>query len=332
MDSKIEKLQSCLALFRDMPEASILINYRSRNNMLTFDERLSVTQAIDKAFAPVFLEMRAESPSLSESDLIHCALVAAGFKSEVIADCISISKDSLRTKKRRLKEKLSQVWSELLFPESESVTKTVTKSVAEKCYDNDTQHISRADEAPILLQQNQLNSKVMETKKVTFSSAVKSGWKNCFKYSGRASRKEFWIFFTFNVFLFLLLGLITPRISFHFDFKPLYMRRIVSMTLYMLAIGVILPLASLIIRRLHDSEKNGWLSLIVLIPVFVLAISPLVYIVTELPMAGTNSIMGTLLIPGLAAIIALCSLKGTEGPNNYGPDPNVITQPASETI
>jgi uncharacterized membrane protein YhaH (DUF805 family) len=59
MDSKIEKLQSCLALFRDMPEASILINYRSRNNMLTFDERLSVTQAIDKAFAPVFLEMGA---------------------------------------------------------------------------------------------------------------------------------------------------------------------------------------------------------------------------------------------------------------------------------
>jgi len=328
MDSRTEKLQSCLALFREMPEACMLIDYRSRQSRLTFDDRMAVTRCIENAFAPVFLEMRAESPSLSESDLIFCALAAAGFKPEVISDCISISKESLRMRRKRLKEKLSPFWAEQLFPEAETVTKTVTG----KCYDNGTQHISGADEPAILLQQNQLNSKVMETKKVTFSSAVKSGWRNCFKYSGRASRKEFWIFFTFNVFLFLLIGLITPRISFHFDFKPLYLRRIVSMTLYVLAIGVILPLASLIIRRLHDSEKNGWLSLIVLIPVFVLAISPLVYIVTELPMAGTTSLMGTLLIPGMAAIIALCSLKGTEGPNNYGPDPNVVTQPVSETI
>ena len=116
MDSSTEKLQSCLTLFQEMPQASILINYRSRNSMLTFDERLSITQAIDQAFGPVFLEMRAQSPALSESDLIHCALVAAGFKSEVIADCISISKDSLRTKKRRLKEKLLIIYFFHGFP------------------------------------------------------------------------------------------------------------------------------------------------------------------------------------------------------------------------
>lgn len=331
MDSRIEKLQSCLAQFRQMPEACILINYRSRNNMLSFDERLSITQAIDKAFAPVFLEMRVESPSLSESDLIQCALVAAGFKSEVIADCISISKDSLRTKKRRLKEKLSPSWSELLFPESESVTKSVAKTVTEKCYDNATQHISAGNEAAILLQQNQLNSKVMETKKVTFSSAVISGWRNCFNYSGRASRKEFWVFFAFNTCLFIIVALLAPRLLVSLNLKPLSLHRTVATVLYLLAIGVLVPIASLIIRRLHDSEKNGWLSLMVLIPIIGLAISPLVYVITQLPMAGATSIMGSLLIPGTGAIIALCSLKGTEGPNSYGPDPNVVTNPTQET-
>ena len=85
MDSRIEKLQSCLAQFRQMPEASMLIEYRSRLNRLTFDDRMAVTRCIEKTFAPVFLDMRAESPSLSESDLIFCALAAAGLKPKVFA-------------------------------------------------------------------------------------------------------------------------------------------------------------------------------------------------------------------------------------------------------
>lgn len=314
MDSSTEKLQSCLTLFQEMPQASILINYRSRNSMLTFDERLSITQAIDQAFGPVFLDMRAQSPALSESDLIHCALVAAGFKSEVIADCISISKDSLRTKKRRLKEKLPPHWSALLFP------------VAEKCYDNATQHISGTHEPAILLQQNQLNSKVMETKKVTFASAVKSGWKNCFNYSGRASRKEFWIFSAFNVFLFFIVAIIAPRLIVFLHIQPLQLHRLVAITVYLISLGLLLPVASLIVRRLHDSDKNGWLSLIVHIPTLGLAITPIVFVITKQPIEAVVSLETSLLIPALAAIIVLCSLKGSEGPNGYGADPNILTE------
>lgn len=291
----------------------MLINYRTRETKFTFEDRISVTRCIEKVFAPVFLEMRVESPSLSESDLIYCALIAAGFKPEVIADCISISKESLRMRKIRVKEKLSPFWTGILFLESD----------ATKSCDNVAQHNSQADEAAILLRQNQLNSKVMETKKVTFSSAVISGWRNCFNYSGRASRKEFWVFFAFNTCLFIIVALFAPRLLVSLNLKPLSLHRTLATVIYLLAIGVLLPIASLIIRRLHDSEKNGWLSLMVLIPVLGLAISPLVYVITQLPMAGANSIMGSLLIPGTGAIIALCSLKGTEGPNSYGPDPKV---------
>lgn len=47
---------------------------------------------------------------------------------------------------------------------------------------------------------------------------------------------------------------------------------------------------------------------------------------------GTAGIMSFLVIlsfVGFIILIIFCALPGTEGPNRYGPDPNVITQPAS---
>lgn len=195
MDPRTDVLNSCLSEFRNTPEANTLVYYRSRDSRLSFDERMAITRSIEKAFSPMFLQLKTESPSLSESDLIYCALVAAGLSPVVIADCISISKDSLRMRKIRVKEKLSQSWVELLFPESDP--DTATKSATGKCDDNVAQHNSQAQEQAILLPQNQLNAKVMETKNVTFGQAIRLGFKNLFKFSGRASRSEFWYFILF---------------------------------------------------------------------------------------------------------------------------------------
>jgi len=203
MDSRTDVLNSCLTEFRNTPEANTLVYYCRRDSRLSFDERMAVTRSVETAFSPMFLQLKTESPSLSESDLIYCALVAAGLSPVVIADCLSISKDSLRMRKIRVKEKLSLSWAELLFP---------------KCDDNVAQHISGADESTILLRKNQLNAKVMETRKITFGQAVKLGFRNCFRFSGRASRSEFWYFILFYSILFYVLsiaiGLVLPLILF----------------------------------------------------------------------------------------------------------------------
>ena len=269
--SRIEKLQSCLAQFRQMPEASMLIEYRSRQNRLTFDDRMAVTRCIEKTFAPVFLDMRAESPSLSESDLIFCALAAAGFKPEVISDCISISKESLRMRRKRIKEKLSPFWAEQLFPEAETVTKTVTG----KCYDNGTQHISGADEADILLRQNQSNAKDMETKKTTFGEAINSGFRNMFKFTGRASRTEFWYFILFYTLVFYTLGIV---VSFLIPFVMLKIQHPITlesalMIVSFIAFILIIPLVSITVRRLHDSERKGAWVLSYLLPMIIAMVS-----------------------------------------------------------
>ena len=274
MDSRTEKLKTCLAHFREMPEACTLIDYRSRENRLTFDDRMAVTRCIEKAFAPVFLEMRAESPSLSESDLIFCALAAAGFKSEVISDCITISKDSLRMRKKRIKEKLTPFWAEQLFPDTE----TVTKSVTQKCYDNGTQHISPADEAAILLQQNQSNSKVMETKKITFGEAIKSGFRNCFNFKGRASRTEFWYFILFYTLVFYTLGTIVafiiPSVMTKHQHPITPQAGLVICSI--LFVILLIPLLALTVRRLHDTERKG-LWLMAYIAPAILAIATVTY-------------------------------------------------------
>ena len=413
MDSRIEKLQSCLAQFRQMPEASMLIEYRSRQNRLSFDDRMAVTRCIETAFAPVFLEMRAESPSLSESDLIFCALAAAGFKPEVISDCISISKESLRMRRKRIKEKLSPFWAEQLFPEAETVTKTVTG----KCYDNGTQHISGADDNDLLLRQNQSNAKVMETKKITFGEAINSGFRNMFKFTGRASRTEFWYFILFYTLVFYTLGIV---VSFLIPFVMLKTQHPITpesalMIVSFIAFILIIPLVSITVRRLHDSERKGAWVLSYLLPMIIamvsviysmfhlslgertetetatsfnpaeyynkytdsdgdtiriypdymeqvlsgkrffyyktngdsIAVEPGVFSPINQPSqtqqvnreqkliygtAGIISFLVIISIVGFILLIIFCALPGTEGPNKYGPDPNVITQPAQDSI
>ena len=413
MDSRTEKLQSCLAQFRQMPEACMLIEYRSRQNRLTFDDRMAVTRCIETAFAPVFLELRAESPSLSESDLIFCALAAAGFKPEVISDCISISKESLRMRRKRIKEKLTPFWTEQLFPETETVTKTVTG----KCYDNGTQQISGAHEADILLRQNQLNAKDMETKKITFSQAINSGFRNMFRFTGRASRTEFWYFILFYTLVFYTLGIV---VSFLIPFVMLTAKIPITpqaalMTVSIIAFILIIPLISITVRRLHDSERKGAWVLSYLLPMVIvlvfliysmfhlsyvertetetatysnpaeyynrytdtdgdtiriypdymeqvrsgkrffyykangdsIAVEPGVFSpisqTSQTPQvdreqkliygtAGIISFLVILSIIGFILLIIFCAMPGTEGPNRYGPDPNVVTQPAQSTL
>ena len=391
----------------------MLIEYRSRQNRLTFDDRMAVTRCIEKTFAPVFLDMRAESPSLSESDLIFCALAAAGFKPEVISDCISISKESLRMRRKRIKEKLSPFWAEQLFPEAETVTKTVTG----KCYDNGTLHISGADDTDLLLRQNQSNAKVMKTKKITFGEAINSGFRNMFKFTGRASRTEFWYFILFYTLVFYTLGIV---VSYLIPFVMLKTQHPITlesalMIVSFIAFILIIPLVGITIRRLHDSERKGAWVLSYLLPMIIamvsviysmfhlslgertetetatsfnpaeyynkytdsdgdtiriypdymeqvlsgkrffyyktngdsIAVEPGVFSPINQPSqtqqvnreqkliygtAGIISFLVIISIVGFILLIIFCALPGTEGPNKYGPDPNVITQPAQDSI
>ncbi len=84
--------------------------------------------------------------------------------------------------------------------------------------------------------------------------------KNYAVFSGRARRKEYWMFVLFN-FIFSVIAIILDNIlGLAFEnvgYGPIYL-------LYSLA--VFIPSLAVSVRRLHDIGKSGWFILISLIP------------------------------------------------------------------
>ena len=79
-------------------------------------------------------------------------------------------------------------------------------------------------------------------------------------FSGRARRKEYWMFFLFN-FIFTCIAMILDNV-FGIAIESLYYGPIYI--LYGLA--MFLPSLAVAVRRFHDTGKSGWFILISLIP------------------------------------------------------------------
>ena len=85
--------------------------------------------------------------------------------------------------------------------------------------------------------------------------------KNYADFSGRADRKEYWMFILLNI-IFSTIAVILDN-AFAIAFKGMVYRPIYA--LYVL--GIIVPGLAVSVRRLHDIGKSGWTYLIVLIPI-----------------------------------------------------------------
>ena len=112
-------------------------------------------------------------------------------------------------------------------------------------------------------------------------------------FSGRARRKEYWMFVLFNVIFVIIASIIDGLLGTTikgFGFGLFY-------ALYVLA--VIIPSLAVGVRRLHDTGRSGWWLLIGLIPVI-----------------------------GGIWLLVLMVLNGNPGDNKYGPDPKAAVAAA----
>ena len=74
-------------------------------------------------------------------------------------------------------------------------------------------------------------------------------------FSGRARRKEYWMFLLFNVLIAIGLGIIEAVIGTGGLLGAVY------------SLAVLIPSIAVTVRRLHDTSRTGWWILIVLVPV-----------------------------------------------------------------
>ena len=105
--------------------------------------------------------------------------------------------------------------------------------------------------------------------------------KNYVVFSGRARRKEYWMFILINAIIALIIMGIGQQIgTYGFILSLIY------------SLAILLPSLAVSVRRLHDIGKSGWMILITLIPI----------------------------IGGIWFLI-LTIKEGEKGANQYGEDP-----------
>jgi uncharacterized membrane protein YhaH (DUF805 family) len=116
---------------------------------------------------------------------------------------------------------------------------------------------------------------------MNFGEAIKSGFSKYVTFSGRACRSEFWYWTLFAILVAIAASIIDRELV---DTDTGLVQPLTGLALFLpgLAVGI---------RRLHDIDRSGWWFLIVFT------------------------------IIGLVVLIAWNCIKGTTGPNRFGPDP-----------
>ena len=113
-----------------------------------------------------------------------------------------------------------------------------------------------------------------------FMSAMKSGFKNSFSLSGRASRSEYWFW--------VLGGLVFQLTMFIGSIVFIVMEIPVLPGLMMIAPILLVPGSiTLVVRRLHDVGMSGWMFFVALIPV--LGAIYLIYLFVQVGDMGENA-------------------------------------------
>lgn len=93
------------------------------------------------------------------------------------------------------------------------------------------------------------------------------------EFTGRARRKEYWMFVLISFLISIAISLIGHVVG-------------IPLLSYVYALAVLLPSLSVAVRRLHDTSHSGWWFLIVLIPL-VGAVVLIVFLATD-SMPGPN--------------------------------------------
>jgi uncharacterized membrane protein YhaH (DUF805 family) len=115
---------------------------------------------------------------------------------------------------------------------------------------------------------------------MTFVESIKTCFNKYADFDGRASRSELWWWVLFVVLASAATSIVGPVASGLFS------------------VGVFLPNIAVAARRLHDTDRSGWLQLVVLIPLI-----------------------------GLILMVYWCVQEGKE-PNRFGPPANTAAPAA----
>ncbi|WIF70419.1 DUF805 domain-containing protein [Proteus vulgaris] len=122
-----------------------------------------------------------------------------------------------------------------------------------------------------------------------YLEVIKNNYAN---FSGRAHRKEYWMFTLVNtIIITVLYAILMSSIDMNTG-EMSSLGSIVGIIIGIYSLAIIVPSLAVTIRRFHDQDKSGWMFLLAFIPA----------------------------VGGLIVFVFMC-LEGTKGDNRFGPDP-----------
>ncbi len=108
--------------------------------------------------------------------------------------------------------------------------------------------------------------------------------KNYAGFSGRAGRREYWMFFLVYILIYIAIMILASIL-------PSALATVFGIVGMVFALGLLIPSLAVAVRRLHDSDRSGWWVLLSLVP-----------------------------IAGLY-VLYLLIIEGTQGTNRFGEPP-----------
>lgn len=122
-----------------------------------------------------------------------------------------------------------------------------------------------------------------------YLKVIKNNYAN---FSGRARRKEYWMFTLVNTIIITVLYAILMSSIDMYTGEVSSLGSIAGIIIGIYSLAIIVPSLAVTIRRFHDQDKSGWMFLLAFIPA----------------------------VGGLIVFVFMC-LEGTKGDNRFGPDP-----------
>lgn len=114
--------------------------------------------------------------------------------------------------------------------------------------------------------------------------------RNYVGFSGRARRKEYWMFFLFNLIISIVLAIVDGALGLKIGGE-----QGAGLLGLVYSLAVLLPGIAVSIRRLHDTGRSGWWLLIALVPFI-----------------------------GFIVLLVFMVLDSQGGNNEYGPNPKGV--------
>ena len=317
-------LKECVEAFLGTNENEILRAYRPKMSNLTVDERLAVKVCVGNVFMPVYKLLKAEDEGFKEEDLMVCALSALGFKTAVIAECMAISGDAIRMRKRRIRRKIGDERYEV-----RTSAKTVTQDEKAVAVEAEVLPVAKA------------GKQERKKEKMKFGYAVSSCFKKMFTFSGRARRAEYWFYFLFMNMVWLgfkaVKGLV---INCFMPMASVEVQSCASLTndiiCWCATVVLMIPMLAVTVRRLHDLGDTGWLSVAIYLLPWLVGVGFTIYTdnFTDLTLDvigesidGLMGLLGSYVVfylfefAALIARVIMMARRGTVGENEYGADP-----------